>query len=133
MQTPDIAYRARPPNPAADVMVTAATSSLAASLGSNLITALAPIVNVAYLPQLISKLITGYPALGIPGSAPTDSISGQSYFNGYLLSELGLQFGSSASPDLTYYILSTLLKVRGGKIGRDLDPSSLVCNTSVWG
>ena len=33
------------------------------------------------------------------------------YSNGYILSELGMQFGSSTVPDQTYYIPGTLLTV----------------------
>lgn len=66
MQTPEPFYRAAPPKPAADVMVTAATPSLSALLGQYLITALQPLIINGSTNQLLDKLL-GNDSMNIAG------------------------------------------------------------------
>lgn len=108
LQTSSPNVRVRPPAPAADVMVTAATSTAAASFGQYLITKISPLVSKGNLFSLLTKL-SGTPSKGVPGISASSALSGVTYFNGYLLSELGLQFGTSSKQDVSYYIPGTFL------------------------
>ena len=110
VDTPSPKYRVNPPAPATDVMVTAATPTASSSFGQYLITMLSPLVSSSNLPKLLSK-ISGVPSKGIPGVSATSPLSGVTYFNGYILSELGLQFGTSAKPDAQYYVPGSFLTV----------------------
>lgn len=112
VQTPKPVWRADRPSPDNIILVTAATSSLANSLGNLLVNQLVP--QVTSLPWLISK---------IAQTGGKDSLTNSTYFDGGKLSELGLQLGTSTVSDSNYYVQQTFFTVScrvggTGHIGR---------------
>lgn len=100
VQTPDPVWRADRPSADNIILVTAATSSLASSLGNLLVNQLVP--SLTSLPWLLPKIAQ------IGGK---DSITNETYFDGGVLSELGLQLGTSTVSDSNYYVQQTFFTV----------------------
>lgn len=98
--TPAPRWRFAQPSGATTILVTAATSSLATSLGNLLVNQLVPWLTD---PSILNPVLDTIQAV--------DSITGVDYFNGNVLSQLGFQMGTSYVPDSTgnYYIEPSFL------------------------
>mmetsp|Transcript_40231 Transcript_40231/g.119957 ORF Transcript_40231/g.119957 Transcript_40231/m.119957 type:complete len:1026 (-) Transcript_40231:846-3923(-) len=93
--TPEAVYRVDGDKPATTMLTTADSPVLASGIGALLVNQLAPAAS-SLLGLL--DLIAGNATTGRPGIYETPAGSTDGVFNGYLLSELGMQMGSSVEP-----------------------------------
>ncbi|KAG1659570.1 hypothetical protein FOA52_011926 [Chlamydomonas sp. UWO 241] len=96
--TPEPEWRVGSDFPATSLLVTAVTSSIASSLGALLVNQLIPAASSLFG---LAGIFLGDEATGRPGLTGAGDKT-----NAYLLSEIGMQLGSSQDPILTYYIES---------------------------